>query len=375
MFDWLRSPLIRGKSPVVYMAAIQQVFGEVMNSVNRAVKRARSRVQLPADAAQHLRKIGPPLMLAAVLVYLLLGAAAFLSLEHATHEHEISRFYLNFGVRRRQFSREMTKALFEKNDNMLVIVDQANTQRLQDVLNKQLRDYENELPLRLPNRQAWTMTNSLNYAWGLLTTLGHGSRSPTTTGGQIFALFYCLLGVPFFMGTLLICAYSTLNLIRWLLRKQFADRKLNDWHLLAACIGVYLWFIAAFTILLYSSALPDSFWLSFCTAVLSAFTIPTAEYAEFSEPDKVITLIGTTTSLYLAFLIIVSLFGLYTKRRDHDAQPTQTTPTLEHNGATSTDGVHVVHAEHVIVDQAGSSTLSDTNRGGGSGKVREIHHY
>lgn len=55
---------------------------------------------------------------------------------------------------------------------MLVIVDHANTQRIQDLLNKQLRDYENEMPLVLPNRQAWTMTNSLNYAWGLLTTLG-----------------------------------------------------------------------------------------------------------------------------------------------------------------------------------------------------------
>ncbi|KAI6195819.1 hypothetical protein M3Y94_01033300 [Aphelenchoides besseyi] len=143
-----------------------------MNTINRCVKRVRQSCDLPPDVLRHLKRVGPLLMIASVLVYLLLGAAAFLSLEHSVHEHEISRFYLNFGVRRRQFSREMTKALFEKNENMLIIVDQANTQRLQDVLNKQLRDYENELPLELPNRQAWTMTNSLNFAWGLFDNVG-----------------------------------------------------------------------------------------------------------------------------------------------------------------------------------------------------------
>lgn len=71
-----------------------------MNSVNRVVKRAKSRFQLPDDAVSHARKVGPFLLIAGVLVYLLLGAAAFLSLEHSDHEHEISKFYLNFGVRR-----------------------------------------------------------------------------------------------------------------------------------------------------------------------------------------------------------------------------------------------------------------------------------
>ncbi|KAI6193131.1 Potassium channel subfamily K member 5 [Aphelenchoides besseyi] len=337
-----------------------------MNTINRCVKRVRQSCDLSPDVLRHLKRVGPLLMIASVLVYLLLGAAAFLSLEHSTHEHEISRFYLNFGVRRRQFSREMTKALFEKNENMLIIVDQANTQRLQDVLNKQLRDYENELPLELPNRQAWTMTNSLNFAWGLLTTLGHGSRSPETTGGQIFALFYALLGVPFFFSTILICACSVL---RWIRANDHFPGKMNDFHLLAASFGVFSWFLAAFTILLYSSATTESFWLSFYTAVLSAFTVA------FSELDKVITLSGTTISLFLCSLILCSIFGVLTKKTHQSAAMDQ-----QFNGGNP---VHVIHAEDVtqtpplaaprfkvVVDQSGGSSLSDSNR-----KVREIHHY
>jgi hypothetical protein len=71
-----------------------------MTNVNTLVKRAKTRFQLPEDASSHARKIGPFLMIAGLLVYMLLGAAAFLSLEHSDHEHEISKFYLNFGVRR-----------------------------------------------------------------------------------------------------------------------------------------------------------------------------------------------------------------------------------------------------------------------------------
>lgn len=71
-----------------------------MTNVNTMVKRAKTRFQIPDDASSHARKIAPFILVASLLVYLLLGAAAFLSFEHSDHEHEISKFYLNFGVRR-----------------------------------------------------------------------------------------------------------------------------------------------------------------------------------------------------------------------------------------------------------------------------------
>ena len=85
----------------------------------------------------------------------------------------------------------MTKALFAHNENMLVIVDQANTQRIQDVLNKQLREYENALPIVYLTNEEWTLASSFTTSWGLLTTLG--SRSPATIGGQASDRIVCNL--------------------------------------------------------------------------------------------------------------------------------------------------------------------------------------
>ena len=71
-----------------------------MNSLNRVIKRTRARLGVPTELEAHARRVGPMLMASACIVYLLIGAAAFLALEHAPHENEIRRFHLNFAVRR-----------------------------------------------------------------------------------------------------------------------------------------------------------------------------------------------------------------------------------------------------------------------------------
>ncbi len=96
-------------------------------------------------------------------------------------------------------------------------------ERVQNLLAHLLKDYESQLSLSLPNRFEWTLGNSLNYAWGLLTTIGHGNRSPKTWGGQIFALFYCLLGVPYFVLCLIAVGY-----------RVFGGCRVRVW----ACLGL-----------------------------------------------------------------------------------------------------------------------------------------
>ncbi|KHJ96791.1 hypothetical protein OESDEN_03247 [Oesophagostomum dentatum] len=79
--------------------------------------------------------------------------------------------------------------------------------RFQQLLVESLKRYEDRMELRTPDRKEWTFLNSFNYAYGLLLTLGHGAKIPETLGGQIFALVYCILGVPLFFGTLAITVY------------------------------------------------------------------------------------------------------------------------------------------------------------------------
>ncbi|KIH53845.1 hypothetical protein ANCDUO_16014 [Ancylostoma duodenale] len=54
----------------------------------------------------------------------------------------------------------------------------------EQLLVESLKRYEDRLDLRTPDRKEWTFLNSFNYAYGLILTLGHGAKTPETTGGQ-----------------------------------------------------------------------------------------------------------------------------------------------------------------------------------------------
>lgn len=99
-----------------------------MKWLHSSLKKAHRRV--PPDVYVLGRRLLPLLLLLSLLVYLLIGAAAFLAFEHANHEKSINRFFLQLGLGRRQASRDMANSLFN-NSNMLVIVDKVSQQRMQ----------------------------------------------------------------------------------------------------------------------------------------------------------------------------------------------------------------------------------------------------
>lgn len=56
---------------------------------------------------------------------------------------------------------------------------------LQNLLVESLREYERQVDIRWPDKHDWNLLNSLNYAVGLITTVGHGNRVPATLLGQV----------------------------------------------------------------------------------------------------------------------------------------------------------------------------------------------
>uniref|UniRef100_A0A1I8BF12 Ion_trans_2 domain-containing protein n=1 Tax=Meloidogyne hapla TaxID=6305 RepID=A0A1I8BF12_MELHA len=92
-------------------------------------------------AENQIRNFGPLILLLSLFVYLLLGASAFLFFEHTNHE------------------------------------------QMREIVNL-LSRYEQHLELKMPDLNEWTLENSLTYCGGLITTIGHGHRSPKTGGGQ-----------------------------------------------------------------------------------------------------------------------------------------------------------------------------------------------
>ncbi|KAH7720668.1 Protein TWK-49 b [Aphelenchoides avenae] len=318
---------------------------EVLDNVRKRIPK------VPETTQRRIRRIGPLILVVAVLVYLLLGAAAFLFFEHTDHEHDVRRFYLNLAVNRRQTARRITNSIFNDTRNMLIIVDMANKDRIQESLVNSLREYEQQLTIQVPNRHEWTLANSFNYAWGLLTTIGHGNRSPKTAGGQMFAMLYSLLGVPFYLGTLLILAYKTFGLVR-----NTFDAPKHRLNMVLISIGLYLGWILFFGFVLFFSAIPDCFWRSLYTAALSSLTIQSADYNAFDESEKVVALAATTVSIYLAALLLCFLTGFYDRSAAAERR--------RNNNKVAADPLdrrpHPPPRFQVIVDEVGEAKLAKT---------------
>ncbi|KAI3419730.1 hypothetical protein GPALN_004161 [Globodera pallida] len=291
-------------------------------------------------AERQIRRFVPVLLVLSVFVYVLLGAAAFLFFEHTNHEQSVRNWFFELIANRHKFARQISSAIFNGTRNMLVIVDYDSSERIQRDLVHLLSQYERKLSLRVPDLNEWTLENSLAYAWGLLTTIGHGHRAPKTRGGQLFALFYCLLGVPFFVVTLLVVSHRLFELCR--LHHPLVHRHLL---LMLLVLGLHTLWLLLFSFILYGNAISESYWRSLYTAVLSSLTIQSADYNALSERHKLLCLGGATLSLLHSFVAILSLTGAYRRKSRSDgaaAVAAETTlaavPTAEEGAAPKRRG-------------------------------------
>ena len=62
----------------------------------------------------------------------------------------------------------------------------------------------------------WTYGSSCLFAFTIVTTIGYGTFAPSTVAGQIFLVFYALLGIPTATMTLVYLADRALGLFTWL---------------------------------------------------------------------------------------------------------------------------------------------------------------
>uniref|UniRef100_A0A914HNX6 Potassium channel domain-containing protein n=1 Tax=Globodera rostochiensis TaxID=31243 RepID=A0A914HNX6_GLORO len=336
-------------------------------------RRHNSQMRASKRAERQIRRFVPVLLVLSVFVYVLLGAAAFLFFEHTNHEQSVRNWFFELIANRHKFARQISSAIFNGTRNMLVIVDYDSSERIQRDLVHLLSQYERKLSLRMPDLNEWTLENSLAYAWGLLTTIGHGHRAPKTRGGQLFALFYCLLGVPFFVVTLLVVSHRIFELCR--VGLHFFEQKLNHplahRHLLLMLLvlGLHTLWLLLFSFILYGNAISESYWRSLYTAVLSSLTIQSADYNALSERHKLLCLGGATLSLLHSFVAILSLTGAYRRKSRSGGAVAETTlavPTEEgapkRRGSAGGGGSLSTNATQptfhmTVVDESGETKL------------------
>ncbi|KAL7077106.1 hypothetical protein ACQ4LE_004075 [Meloidogyne hapla] len=310
-------------------------------------------------AENQIRNFGPLILLLSLFVYLLLGASAFLFFEHTNHEQMVRKFFFNLIINRNKFSRQISSAIFNGTRNMLIIVDYDSSERIQREIVNLLSRYEQHLELKMPDLNEWTLENSLTYCGGLITTIGHGHRSPKTGGGQVFALLYCLLGVPFFVFTLIVISYRLLNFCRiisqFIVKNQNFSSTFDHRSLLLffVCIIYSSWLII-FALILYWFAIPESFWRSLYAAVLSSLTIQSADYNLLNEKQKLITLSGSSISLLFSCICIITITGVW---QNNTSERIKNKKIIE--AKSDEENEKKITKYNIIIDETGNAKLNN----------------
>ncbi|PAV80832.1 hypothetical protein WR25_17073 isoform A [Diploscapter pachys] len=130
------------------------------------------------------------------LLYTTIGAVIFLHIEEdAQEELEKKWKKLLDQNRTRQVSTLMGKMF--NNSVYLVYIKGNTTAQLKQLIDLQLREYEQELGIRWSQQKAeWNFANALLYAGSICTTIGWGNIFPVTNAGRILTMIYSLLGIP-----------------------------------------------------------------------------------------------------------------------------------------------------------------------------------
>ncbi|CAI4223176.1 unnamed protein product [Auanema sp. JU1783] len=286
-------------------------------------------------------------LLTVLVVYVFLGSTCFWVFEHNQHERYIRKWFMNLTVNRRHFARSISSHIFNDTKNLLIIIDKEQTERVQQILVESLKRYEDQVHMKSPDRTKWTFLSSFNFAYGLLLTLGHGAKTPNTIGGQIFALAYCMFGIPLFYGTACYCIYVILSpflesTVRTVKRRLFV---------LYMVILMYVLWNLLLALFLYYQVF-DSFWTAVFTSFLSGLTIQVPEYSQLTPCCLFVLLMACTISAFLLIMAVILFVAI--QFRSELCSPSKKVPLLGDGPINDQQQKFTV-----IVDEAGSSKLAE----------------
>uniref|UniRef100_A0A4W5MH91 Potassium channel, subfamily K, member 17 n=1 Tax=Hucho hucho TaxID=62062 RepID=A0A4W5MH91_9TELE len=122
----------------------------------------------------------------------------------------------------------------------------------------------------------WKFTSSAVFAATVVTTIGYGNMSPSTTAGQIFCVFFALFGIPLNMVVLNRVGKYMLAIERNLTRFMI--------HLLSYLSGTALFFVMPMVVFKQQEGWSYSQAIYYCFISLS--TIGFGDYVADSNPDQ-----------------------------------------------------------------------------------------
>uniref|UniRef100_A0AC34QAN3 Potassium channel domain-containing protein n=1 Tax=Panagrolaimus sp. JU765 TaxID=591449 RepID=A0AC34QAN3_9BILA len=325
-----------------------QLFSDQKST--KMLTRIRRIVLIEDETARKIRRLLPLLLLAGLVAYLFFGTFVFWFLEHDEAERDYNHFYFHLATNRRRVAREISQKIFNDTKNLFVVIDLEQSNRVQTQLADSLKDYERQLQISRPVKDEWDLERSFGYSFGyslsLLTTLGHSTRAPRTTSGELFALLYSLVGIPFFILTLVVVAHRIFSIFK----KKTTLWKRHFYQFLAI-VGVYLLFLFVFAYFIYATEIQKSFWSAIYTTMLSAMTIHTKNFAGISETDKVLTLLAVGISLFIGVTALFWLFLIYDTRETAKITAfTDTTPGVDAKVQVIVNETGDKQENHALID-------------------------
>ncbi|CAO4365610.1 unnamed protein product [Caenorhabditis nigoni] len=311
------------------------------------VKASTSRLS-SATRSPHFHRWSPIILVLLTTVFILLGATCFYLFERDPQEMTVRKWYMNLTVERRQFARSISSRIFNDTRNLLIIIDREQTERVQTLLVESLKRYEDKLSIVPPSRREWSWVSSFNFAYSLLLTVGAGFKVPVTIGSQIFAIFYCLIGIPLFYSTLALIVYRLISpVLKWpsLTRSR-------RFVLMLAVFGLFILWTLLIGLCLYYQVLND-FWLSIFNAFTGSLTVQIPSPVHITTCGVLFLNLAATISVSLLLLILLVSLSIFFPK---ELLLQETDKAVEEKLERLTPPPKF----QVIVDEAGESKLTTT---------------
>ncbi|KAM7403979.1 hypothetical protein PAMA_004409 [Pampus argenteus] len=221
----------------------------------------------------NLARVPSILMLGMVyMTYVLIGGVIFWKLEGDLGRKDISRVLLNK-------ERLLTTYTCLNQEGLMAVA-----QVVQDASKAGLSLKGNDT-----TDGFWKFTSSAVFAATVVTTIGYGNISPSSTAGQIFCVFFALFGIPLNMVVLNRVGKYMLAIERNIsdfLEGKTGRRKCTRFfvHLVSYLSGTVLFFVVPMIVFQLHEGWTYSQTIYFCFITLS--TIGFGDFVADSNPDK-----------------------------------------------------------------------------------------
>eukprot|EP00079_Xenopus_tropicalis_P038142 XP_017951913.1 PREDICTED: potassium channel subfamily K member 16-like [Xenopus tropicalis] len=170
---------VQAQPPLSRVTICASCFSQI--SARKATQQQGGQRWVPHNSMPSAEILKSILLAMAFMVYLLVGALVFQVLEKEaedTAKTDTERHRLDF-------LKNYTCLTKEALDHLVNVITDAVKQGIHPLENQTKNSHSN-----------WDMSSSFFFAGTVVTTIGYGTLSPRTPGGQIFCVLYALFGIP-----------------------------------------------------------------------------------------------------------------------------------------------------------------------------------